>query len=368
MSLSELSSPTAVRKAMEEYDQLGRDEFLKRYGFHPAREYLLQRDGREYDSKAIAGVAHKFEFPDLGPLKAEEFSGGIGAGAAAKKLSQLGFTIVGLSAGEGWTLTECEATVEAYFNCVRLQNEGKHFNKAQVYRDVAASLNHRSHKAVEYKFQNIEKVLEEEDLPRLGMSTKGNYQRLLRPVVFDYLRMHPEIGSLAPRSTPSAKPWGQAKVSPPTSRSSRTGTGKVDRIVRVQVAKNDAENKKLGRTGEEWILNLEKSRLTENGRADLATKVVWVSEEEGDGAGYDVRSFEDDGTQIHVEVKTTNGGKSTEFFITVNELAASDRIGRDYRLYRVFDFSRDPKFYELTGPLSSKLELTPRSFSARCKG
>jgi hypothetical protein len=301
-------------------------------------------------------------------LKAEEFSGGVGAGAAAKKLSQLGFTIVGISASEGWTLAECEATVKAYFNCVLLQNDGKHFNKAQVYRDLAAVLNHRSHKAVEYKFQNIEKVLAEEDLPRLGMSTKGNYQRLLRPVVSDYLRLHPEIGSLAPQSKPPAKPWSQAKVAPPMGRSSLTGTGREGRIIRMQVAKNDAENKKLGRDGEEWILNLEKSRLTENGRADLAAKVVWVSEEEGDGVGYDIRSFEDDGTQIHVEVKTTNGGKSTEFFITANELAVSDQIGKDFRLYRVFDFSRDPKFYALTGPISSKLVLTPRSFSARCKG
>ncbi len=63
MSLAELSSPTAVKNAIKECDRLGRDEFLKRYGFHAAREYLLQHDGKEYDSKAIAGVAHKFGFP-----------------------------------------------------------------------------------------------------------------------------------------------------------------------------------------------------------------------------------------------------------------------------------------------------------------
>jgi hypothetical protein len=163
----------AIKKALAECDRLGRDEFLRRYGFHAAREYVLQYDGREYDSKAIAGVAHKFQFPALGPLRSENFSGGIGAGAAAQKLSKLGFTIVGISSGDGWSLAECEATVESYFDCVRLQGEGKHFSKTQVYKETARRLNNRGYKAVEYKFQNIEKVLEEEDLPRLGMSTKG---------------------------------------------------------------------------------------------------------------------------------------------------------------------------------------------------
>lgn len=369
MSLAELSSPIAVKKALAECDRLGRDEFLRRYGFHAAREYVLQYDGREYDSKAIAGVAHKFQFPDLGPLRSGKFSGGISAGAAAQKLSKLGFTIVGISPGDGWSLAECDATVDSYFDCVRLQSEGKHFIKTQVYKEVASRLNNRSHKAVEYKFQNIEKVLEEEDLPRLGMSTKGNYQRLLRPVVLDYIREHPGIGSLAPHSKPPEKAWSEARVDPPTGRASRTSSNAGEgRKVRVQVGKNDAENKKLGRRGEEWVLELEKQRLTANGRTDLATKVVWVADEEGDGAGYDIRSFDDDGAETYVEVKTTNGGKSTDFFITANELAVSDRTGKAFRLYRLFDFSRDPRFYILTGPLSGKLVLTARSFSACCKG
>jgi hypothetical protein len=85
---------------------------------------------------------------------------------------------------------------------------------------------------------------------------------------------------------------------------------------------------------------------------------------EGDGAGYDIRSLDDRGTDIFIEVKTTNGGKTTDFLITANELNTSDRIGETFRLYRVFDFSRDPRLYVLEGPLSAKLLLTPRSFSA----
>jgi hypothetical protein len=49
-----------VRQAVAEYDRLGQDEFLSRYGFGRARAYLLIVDGKSYDSKAILGVAYGF--------------------------------------------------------------------------------------------------------------------------------------------------------------------------------------------------------------------------------------------------------------------------------------------------------------------
>lgn len=51
----------SVVKAIAEHDELGRDAFLLRYGFGEARSYVLLYEGREYDSKAIAGVAHKWD-------------------------------------------------------------------------------------------------------------------------------------------------------------------------------------------------------------------------------------------------------------------------------------------------------------------
>ena len=51
---------TAVLAAIAEYDRLGQDEFLDKYGFDRARSYLLIHNGKAYDSKAIVGVAHGF--------------------------------------------------------------------------------------------------------------------------------------------------------------------------------------------------------------------------------------------------------------------------------------------------------------------
>lgn len=50
----------AVLAAVAEYDELGQDDFLRKYGFYRARSYLLIHDGKAYDSKAIVGAAHGF--------------------------------------------------------------------------------------------------------------------------------------------------------------------------------------------------------------------------------------------------------------------------------------------------------------------
>ncbi|WP_236067973.1 hypothetical protein [Streptomyces brasiliscabiei] len=78
-----------VLKAIEECDEPGRDKFLSDYGYKPATGYLLVHKDQAYDSKAIAGVAHKF---DQGrALEWDEFNGG--RAEAVKWLSPLGFMI-----------------------------------------------------------------------------------------------------------------------------------------------------------------------------------------------------------------------------------------------------------------------------------
>jgi MoxR-like ATPase len=76
VSLSELTDRQAVLSAIAEFDDLGRDAFLRKYGFGSARSFWLKHDGKLYDSKAIAGAAFGFQFPGRGPLRAGDFSGG----------------------------------------------------------------------------------------------------------------------------------------------------------------------------------------------------------------------------------------------------------------------------------------------------
>jgi hypothetical protein len=127
MSLTQLTSPTAVKLAIEECNRIGRDDFLRHWDFGRSREYPLSCGGVEYDSKAIAGVAHGYQFPEQGALRSEDFSGGIHRQGAAHRLSKLGFHVVGVDGRTGsWSLEECELAVEAYFECLRPTGSNVH--------------------------------------------------------------------------------------------------------------------------------------------------------------------------------------------------------------------------------------------------
>jgi HNH endonuclease len=115
MALSDLTDPSAVLQAIAEFDALGRDAFLQRYGFGPARRFYLSHQGRLYDSKAIVGAAHGFQHPADGSLRAVDFSGG--EATVRRKLESLGFTVEVTDAPEtrprSDALPDLEQTVQA---------------------------------------------------------------------------------------------------------------------------------------------------------------------------------------------------------------------------------------------------------------
>lgn len=90
--LADITSPTAIRKAMAEYDAIGQGGFLEKYGFGKAYRFLLKNGIRRYDSKAILGAAYGYQHPRKGPLKPSNFSGG--EKTVARRLDSLGFDVV----------------------------------------------------------------------------------------------------------------------------------------------------------------------------------------------------------------------------------------------------------------------------------
>lgn len=133
----------------------------------------------------------------------------------------------------------------------------------------------------------------------------------------------------------------------------------------VDIAKKDAANRELGCNGELFVVEYERAKLRRAGRDDLAAKVAWVSQEVGDGLGYDVSSFREDGVQLRIEVKTTKAGKATPFYISANELNVWRSDLEAYRLYRVFAFGKGPKLFILEGDPDQLLKLEPLSYRAR---
>ncbi len=91
VALTRLTSRPAVLQAIAEFDRKGQPRFLDDHGYGSAHSYILLHAGKEYDSKAIVGVAWGNQYPDEGPLKPQDFSGG--EARVRKILERLGFTV-----------------------------------------------------------------------------------------------------------------------------------------------------------------------------------------------------------------------------------------------------------------------------------
>ena len=143
----------------------------------------------------------------------------------------------------------------------------------------------------------------------------------------------------------------------------RTPRAGLERLVRkFDPVQRDFRNRQLGRAGEEFVVELERKRLVAGERDDLARKIRWVAMEEGDGAGFDILSFDCEGTERLIEVKTTNGAAQTPFFMTRNGLAVASERAEHWHLYRVHLFAQQPKIFTLRPPLEASVTLSPETW------
>ena len=228
----------------------------------------------------------------------------------------------------------------------------------------------RSTGSIEFKMSNISAVLDELQQPWVdGYKPYHNYQAALRTAVIERMRLDHRIGetiaeyqsNVLPAPAPTRRAIDDLFV-PPPSVERRGPRNSIGLTTGAFGALRDLENRKLGKAGEELVVDAERLGLARRGRSDLAEQVVWVADELGDGAGYDIASFRDDGTPLHIEVKTTNLGSRTPFHITRWEVEVSRRESAIWSLYRVFDFRSDPRVYRLDGSVEDSARLEPSVF------
>lgn len=131
-------------------------------------------------------------------------------------------------------------------------------------------------------------------------------------VDFEYIQRHPE------------------KNSKNNYRSRETDYEKINR-----------NKKNIGNRGENAVLINEINKLKSLGLNDYANQVCIP---ENDACGYDIRSFDENGNEIHIEVKTNSSNKKyLDFYITQNEL---EHLMQDenYYIYYLFDIkNKHPK-------------------------
>jgi len=247
-----------------------------------------------------------------------------------------------------------------------LELAGKPYVKSRHSAKLMAQIG-RSHRSVEFKHQNISAVLEELGMPWIsGYRPKKNYQNAIFDAIDRYLSHYPAAIDQA-RSAP-LPPSSTDEVFV-TSPSPAVEKDRVPRRLRRLVQKfdpveRDHRNRSLGRAGEAFVVDIEKRKFAEASRSDLAQKVRWIASEEGDGAGYDVLSFDFTGKERLIEVKTTNGSARTPFFITRNEYGLAIERPEDWRIYRVHLFATGPRVFTIEPPLEKAVKLATETWRA----
>ncbi len=249
---------------------------------------------------------------------------------------------------------------------------GHAYNKAEHNRNLQRYID-RSRSSIEFKHQNISAVLKgfgEAWIP--GYVPAFNYQFSLEDAVWRWM----EKVSWAEKQPETSLNIGMAEptslfVDPPPTMSNQPPPAETEQMIRVakkfDIAARDARNRKLGYAGEKLVFERERAELIQSGREDLARKVRWVSQEDGDGAGYDIASFKVDGQPRLIEVKTTNGWERTPFYISRNEIEVSEEQADRWCLFRLWNFSRKPRAFELYPPLSAHVALTATSYEANIR-
>ena len=276
---------------------------------------------------------------------------------------------------EDWSQTEVEIVVEDYLAMLVLELRGRDYNKAERNRELQKLLPMRSRGSIEFKHQNVSAVMIEMGYPYVeGYKPRSNFQGLLQEVVERRVYAMPELTATVARlvEQPVEKPTRISDilsilVAPPTSPKKKEALYERRAVPRATSKRNyleeEARNRSLGQAGEALVLEYEHQRLWQAGQKTLAEKIEHVASR-GDGHGFDILSFETDGRERLVEVKTTRFGAMNPFFASSNEVAVSEKRSAEYYVYRLFDFSKSPRLFLLNGSMRSTCTLEAVQFRA----
>jgi hypothetical protein len=277
---------------------------------------------------------------------------------------------------EAWSVLEVEAAVADYLDMLAKELQRVPYNKAEHNRHLQQCAQNRPKGSIERKHQNISAILISLGFPYInGYKPLGNYQQLLRDVVQERLAsadtLRRTVQSVVEEpiiATPDIGDLLGMKVQAPSRQPSDSSVQERWEHPKPTGIRNylelEARNRSLGLKGEELVIQFEQQRLWSAGQKRLAERIEHVSATRGDGFGYDIHSFEEDGRDRLIEVKTTRFGALTPFFVSCNEVNVSVERHDEYQLYRLYSFTEQPKLFVLGGSLRTTCELEAASFSA----
>ncbi len=193
-------------------------------------------------------------------------------------------------------------------------------------------------KSIEKEFGSVEKLLSDfgadqsEEMPLSNEAVYVNVDQELTPEIITAAKIMPrDIHETQQRK--EARPY------------------------KTDYTERSRSNAITGSKGEELVLKHEVERLTKSGYKDLADKVNRVSVDD-DSKGYDVLSFEKDGKERYIEVKTSTSKSNTiRFFMSQNEYSAARNLP-NYFIYYVDGVNeRTPRITTLKDPIKNNYFL-----------
>jgi hypothetical protein len=274
------------------------------------------------------------------------------------------------------TREEVEATVTDYLHMLTQELAGQSYNKTAHRRALQRKLNDRPESAIERKHQNISAILLELGCPWIsGYKPLSNYQGLLFEVVEEKVAKNPLFDQAAlsaadqPATPPLLSDFKAILVPAPILRHKAQQEPipyrPPERGFKRDYLAREAHNASLGCAGEEYVVAYERARLHALAKDNLGDRIELIAETKGDGLGFDVLSFETNGQERFIEVKTTAFAKETPFFVTRNEVEFSKFFSKQFQLYRLFEFRKAPRMFSLPGAINENCILDPVSFAGR---
>jgi hypothetical protein len=272
---------------------------------------------------------------------------------------------------DSWSNIEVELIVADYFQMLSFELKGYSYSKAEHRRNLLPLLNERSEGSIEFKHQNISAVLINLGQPYInGYLPRYNYQKILEDKVIDYLTRNINIEDqfkffadkkvILPDST--LKFEKLIVEAPKLSVAEEPLPAYYRNPIKINYLEREQRNQSLGKSGEEFVLHYEKWNLNQIGKEKLADQVRWISQEEGDGSGFDILSKNLNGSDKYIEVKTTKLGKETPFYFTKNELDFSVEHRSEFHLFRLFNFEQDAKMFIKNGSLNTICNSVPTTY------
>jgi hypothetical protein len=269
-----------------------------------------------------------------------------------------------------WTYPEIELIISDYFSMLHKELAGLPYNKTEHRLKILPLLKNRSEGSIEFKHQNISAVITKlGGIPIKGYKPRWNYQKMLEEKVAE--RLSGEISSLELEFTkftddpilkitqPSFEKWIEER---PERNLVHETAPPIFRPIKINYIQREQQNKSLGNSGEELVIQYEQWRLNREGKSGLVDKIEWISKDKGDGAGFDILSKNSNGTDRYIEVKSTKLSKDTPIYFSKTEFDFSKMHSKDYWLYRVFNIADRPKMFHLNGKFDDFCNVEALSF------